>query len=260
MTPLFQPVLVNSGKSLLLAAGSIGLGLAFYRKNDIERPFIRFAAATLLFFLFPNLLTTLFDLSDDLTKFFEQLGNRDGLKELIADALKRAATTPSADGSGSKFNLPGAIEQIWRTGVWGVVSVLAECFFLLSSLLLEISREISYQMIWILYPLLIGIGPVLPNVTGQFLLHTLCVALWWPIFMLITVVTSVIARHYMAHTNSWGLAILALEVIGCLMTCAVPVITHRLVSGAISQTGQQLSVTSFQSSVTNRIEQLGGGK
>ena len=258
MTSLFPPLLIASGKSLLLATGSITLGLALYRKDGVERPFVRFAASTLLFFLYPNLLSTLISLSDDLTKFFEQLGSRDGLKELIADALKRAASAPAADGSPTRFNLPGAIEQIWRTGAWGVVSVLAECFFLLSSLLLEIGREIAFQIIWILYPLLVGVGPVFPRVTGHFVLHTLCVALWWPIFNLITVVTSVIARHYMAHTNSWGLAILALEVIACLMTCAVPMIAHRLVSGAISQTGQQFSVTSFQSSVTNRVEQIGG--
>lgn len=232
------------------------MGLALYRKDGLERPFIRFASATLLFFLFPNLLAGLFALSDDLTKFFEQLGSRDGLKELIADALKRASTMPSADGSGSRFNLPGAIEQIWRTGVWGVVSVLAECFFLLSSLLLEIGREISYQLIWILYPLLIGVAPLFPSVTGHFLVHTLCVALWWPLFTLITVVTSIIARHYMANTNSWGLAILALEVIACLMTCAVPMIASRLVQGAISQ-GGHLSVTNFQSSITSRVESLG---
>ncbi len=132
-------------------------------------------------------------------------------------------------------------------------------FFLLSSLLLEIGREITLQMIWILYPLLIGVGPLFPGVTSQFILHVFCVSLWWPLFTLITVVTSVIARNYMAHTNSWGLAILALEVIACLMTCAVPMIAHRIVSGAISHTSQQLSVTSFQSSVTNNVKHLGGG-
>mgnify|MGYP000989513807 CR=1 FL=1 len=258
MKILFPPILFNSGKVLLLGSGSVSLALALYRKEGFERPFIRFAGATLLFFLFSNILNGLFSLSDELTHFFEQLGNRNGLKELISDALKRAVSSPSPDGSASRLNIPGTIEQIWRTGAWGVVSVLAECFFLLSSLLLEIGREITYQMICILYPLLIGVAPTFPGVTAQFLIHVLCVALWWPLFTLITVVTSIIARHYMAHTNSWGLAILALEVMACMMTCAVPMIAHKLVSGAISQTGQQLSVTNFQDSLTNRVESFGG--
>jgi hypothetical protein len=148
------------------------------------------------------------------------------------------------------------VEQIWRTGVWGVVSVLAECFFLLSSLLLEIGREITLQLIWILYPLLVGVGPLFPNVTAQFILHVFSVALWWPVFTLITVVTSVIARNYMAHTDSWGLSILALEVMACLMTCAVPAISQRLISGAISQTAQHLSVMNFQSSVSSNVKNL----
>lgn len=258
MTSLFQPVLVGSGKILLLGAGSICIGLALYRQDAIEKAFVRFAVGTLLFFFFPTILTNVLSLSDELTHFFDSLGNREGLKDLILDALKRASSAPGPDGQGSRFNLPGAIEQIWRTGVWGVVSVLAECFFLLSSLLLEIGRQITIQMIWILYPLLIGVAPIFPGVTSQFLVHVFCVAMWWPLFTLIAVVTSVIARQYMANTNSWGLSILALEVIACLMTCAVPVIAQRLVSGAISQTSQQLSTLNFHSSITNKVQGAAG--
>ena len=257
MNSLFPKVLFASGTVLLLGTGSITLCLSFYRHESIDKPLIRFAVGTLLFFFFEDLLQNLIELSDQLTTFFAQLGNRDGLRQLILEAMKQSSQAPNPDGSAAHFNIPAAIEQIWRTGVWGVVSVLAECFFLLSSLLLEISREITLQLIWILYPLVIGVLPIFPGVATQFLMHVICVSLWWPLFTLITVVTSVIARHYMAHTNSWGLAILALEVIACLMTCAVPMIAQRLVSGAISQSAQYLSVTSFQSSVSNQIRNVG---
>ncbi len=258
MIPLFPAVLFGSGKLLLLGTGSISLGLSFYRKESLERPLARMAIATMLLFFFDGLLHVILGLSDQLTAFFDQMGRKDGLKELIVEALKHAAEPPGGSATGSRFDLPGAIEQIWRTGVWGVVSVLAECFFLLSSLLLEIGREITFQMIWILYPLVIGMAPLFPGVAANFFTHVLCVTLWWPLFTLITVVTSVIARHYMAHTNSWGLAILALEVIACLMTCAVPMIAQRLVSGAISQTSQHLSATSFHSQVTNYAQSAAG--
>lgn len=259
MKPLFAPILLGSGKILLLGSSVISLGLAISRHDSVERPMMRLIACTFLFFFFGFAFSALFGLSEELTHFFESLGNRDGLKDLILEALRRESAAPGPDGSATKFNLPAAIEQIWRTGVWGVVSVLSECFFLLSSLLLEIGREITLQLIWILYPLLIGVGPLFPGVTTQFLVQVFCVSLWWPLFTLITVTTSVIARHYMAHTHSWGLAILALELIACLMTCAVPMIASRLVSGAIAQTHQSLSVTSIKSSVSNATHQFSRG-
>jgi hypothetical protein len=221
------------GRALLL--GSLGVLLLRVARGTeetyvvFERVIIGFIALS----FFTSAVGVLNGLSAELSALVLRLRGSEDLRAFILDAFQRAAHEPGTSG-GTTFNIPSILEQAWRTGVWGVLSVIVEWVYLLSSLLLEAARDVLWQLLWVLFPIAGGIYPLFPRILTNLAIHSVELALWFPLLDLVEIATSKVARGYMVKPGSLGLWVVAVELIAAGMILLIPSLTHRFVSGALS--------------------------
>ncbi|MGK5084885.1 hypothetical protein WDW37_16475 [Bdellovibrionota bacterium FG-1] len=217
--------------------GSFGLRLALClrRKEPLDAPFVALGVGFLGLCYFTQAFEWLDGTGQMLTHWIEKLGDSQGLKHWILESLEKASH--SEGPKGSEINLTGAVEQIFRTGVWGIVSSLAEFFFLLAALFLEVGKTVLWQITVFLFPLACGLIPVLPSIVQSMIRYAVEIALWGPVLALIEITTSAAARKYMTQEGSWGLYTVAVEILAVLLILGIPRVTHQLVSGAVHPGG-----------------------
>jgi hypothetical protein len=172
--------------------------------------------------------------SSELERSIAMLGHRDDLRALILDSFSKASEQPTAAGGSTSFNIPALIEQAWRTGVWGVMTSFVEGVFLIVSFVLECAREVLWQLLLVLFPLAAGVFPIFPRMLGNLVVYAVELSLWLPMLCLVELTTGGVAKAHMVQDGSWGLYIVAVQVIAILLILLIPNITHRFLSGAFS--------------------------
>lgn len=244
------------GKAMLL--GSFGFALNRSLRGDATTldAFERLAIALIALASFQGLALGLDVISDQLTQSVSQLGNREDLKTLLLDAFKHSVNEPSSAGERTAFNIPAVLEQAWRTGVWGVMTALVEGTFLIVSFVLECAQEVLWKLLLLLFPLAAGVYPVFPRIMLSLAVYAVELSLWNPMLCLVQLVTGAVARQHMHAAGSWGLYIVAVQVIAILLIGLIPSITHQFMGGALSgDFNSQSNVLQMLKRVTLRAAQ-----
>lgn len=237
MVQVLNPnLLMPWGKALLLAALGVSLVRTMRGMTDFTLVIERFVVGFLGILFFQPAALLLQDLSDSLLQMVQKLGHQGELKTLILDALKQAARAPTTSGGRplGGVNLPSLLEQAWRIGVWGVMASVVEFAYLVVSLLLECAQAVFLKILLLLFPLACGVYPVFPRVFYNFCAYAVELALWFPVLTLIEIATGTVAKSYLTKAGSWGLYVVAIELIAILLIATIPSLVHRCVSGALS--------------------------
>jgi hypothetical protein len=234
--PLAKDILSLPSQVLLLAAFGISLLLAIRRGDGLGASFESYAVGYLVILFYASGLRGLFSLGKELDLFLAQLGNQDGLREFVAKSL--ADSTPHFGNgiAGGAKEIANYIGQIFRTGVWGVVTSLTELIFLLARFLLEVSRDVLWQILFILFPLGAAFFPLFPRVLANMCILALELVLWMPLLTIVNAATSLLARQYSRLSSDIGFYVIACELVAIIMTFSIPEFVHRLVSGSVSGT------------------------
>jgi hypothetical protein len=230
MTEFLVPV----GRTLLLGSFGLSLVQSIRGRTDLELPFERLVVGMLALSLYDTAGLWLQAVSDQLTAAIAELGREDDLKALLLTAFQKAADAPAANGQATAFNIPAVIEQAWRTGVWGVMSALVEGAFLVVSFVLECARDVLWQIILFVFPLAAGVFPVLPRLLANLCLYAVELSLWLPTLCIVERVTGAVAKTHLTEIGSLGLSILGIELVAIVLILAIPSVTHKLLSGAVS--------------------------
>ena len=226
-------VMLPWAKALITASFGISVIQSMRGNHDlgvaVERLIIGFLALT----FFKVGATGLLAVSNELALYVGKLGDPDGLKVLILDAFQKASEIPGPH-AGIGPNVPGILEQAWRTGVWGIMTSFTEWAFMLSSFLLETAREVFWNLLLFLFPLACGVYPSFPRILGNLTLYAVELSLWFPMLALVEISTGAVAKTYLTQSGGWGLYIVAVELIAIFLTMAIPMTTHRFLSGALA--------------------------
>lgn len=232
MTPAINPTaLVPVGKVLLLGGFGYCLVRAMHGRIGLEDAFGRFIIGFLSIAIFTDVASSMDGISHQFSDMIRRLGDQDDLKKLILEAFKSASQEGNPNGG---FNIPAILEQAWRTGVWGIMSQIVDWVFLTASFLLECGHEVLWQLLLFLAPLAAGVFPIFPRILSNVALYAVELSLWFPFLALIEIVTGLVARQQMTKAGSWGLYVVAIEILAILLTLMIPSFTHRFLNGAFS--------------------------
>lgn len=228
-----QGLLESWGKVLLL--GSFGISLVRAMRGDLklEVVFERVVIGIIFFSFYKSFGNGLESITKELTLQIKRLNPDEDLKELIIAGMKKAASTPNTNGV-SGINVSEVFEQALRTGVWGVLNAVVEFLFILSELLIECAHAVFVKLALIIFPLSIGVFPILPKVMTNMMLYLVELSLWLPVLSIIRTTTAVVAKGYLEKSGSLGLYIIGVELVAILLMFMVPTISNRLLSGAFS--------------------------
>jgi len=232
--PLAKDILSRPAQFLLLATFGVALILAIRRGEGIAVAFERYAVGFFAVLFYPEALRILFQLGGELDQFFAGLGDREGLKTYVARALMQSATHFGSDLAAAPANMLQYLSQIFRTGVWGVLSSITELVFLLARFLLEVSRDALWQILFVLFPMGASLYPVFPRILGGMALLAVELCLWIPVLTIVNVTTSLLAREYATNANDVGFYVLACELVAILLTLSIPAFVHKMLSGALT--------------------------
>lgn len=234
MTGIQSGTFVPVGRTLLLAAFGVTLIHAMRGKNDLALPFERLVIGILALIYFEEAAFQLGIVSDQLAGVIANLGDREDLRKFLLDAFKNAAASTATSNGQQGISIPGALEQVWRTGIWGVMTSMVEGVFLIVSFVLECGQEVLWKLLLILFPVAAGAFPIFPRMLTNLALYAVELSLWNPILCLIEVVTGSVAKGHVTDQGSWGLYIVGVEVIAILLILLIPTVTHRFLSGAFA--------------------------
>lgn len=232
--PLARDILSRPAQLILLATFAISLVMAARKGEGLAGAFERYAVGFLTILFYPTLLPGLFSLGQQLDSFLAQLGERDGLLNFITQSLFQSATKFGPGLDKSLPNLGTYLFQIFRSGVWGVVSSLTELVFLLARFILEVSRDALWQILYLFFPLGAGFFPIFPRALLNMSLLALELVLWIPVLTIVNVATSLLARQYSTVTFDPGFYVLACELVAILLTLSIPSFVHKLVGGSLA--------------------------
>jgi len=228
-------LLVRPAEILLLASFGISLLFSIRKGEGLYISFERFIIGFLSLIFYKNILDGLFNLGKELDTYLISLGSQDDLKAFIVQSLYQASTTFQSQATSSSLsNLGNYIAQVFRTGIWGVISSITEIFFLMAYFLLEVGRDALWRILIVLFPIGAAMFPILPKILFSMLAMAVELILWLPILTIINVATSELAREYSRISYDIGFYVLALEIISIVLTFSTPIIAHKLVSGSLN--------------------------
>ncbi|MBY0472103.1 hypothetical protein K2X30_13130 [bacterium] len=230
--PQFVTASVPIGRTLLLGAFAFSLFRSLKGESDLAEAFEGLVVGLLAITFFSPACDMVVYLSDLLSKFIDGFGNDQDLRALIAESFKKAAEEP-VNGSPVSINIPAILEQAWRTGVWGIMGLVVDWVFLLAAFLLECAQKVLWILLLFFIPISGGLFPAFPKLLTSAALYAIEISLWLPVLKLINIATSSVARDMMQKAGSWGLYIVAIELLAIILTLRVPNITHRLLRGAL---------------------------
>ena len=125
-----------------------------------------------------------------LTQDIQRLGDAQSLKKLVWESIQSASNEPGPDGKKVLINAPAVIEQLFRSGVWGIASMIADFFFLIAQSFVEVRRDILLGLIEFLVPLMWGLYPIRPEIGNSILPYLIEMGLWGPCLYLIQIIIS----------------------------------------------------------------------
>ncbi len=268
LTQIHLDYLDASGKAILLGAFGFNLVLALRKGERLESSFVALAIGFLGITFFRSWLEVLFRLSDLLTYEVQKLGDTQALKNLVLKSIEASASEPDSNGSKFLLNIPALTEQIFRIGVWGIATTIADFFFLIAQAFVEVRRDILLGLLQFLVPLIWGLFPLRPEIGISIFNYTMEMALWGPCLYLIQVVIAHVAPGYLYRPGSLGIPIVALEIVATILTLEVPRMVHQLLSGVLQPGGESTAIgmiflgmrTATKSKVKGTAERKGGRK
>lgn len=231
--PLAKDILTKPSQILLLGAFGISLLLALRKGEGISQAFERYAVGFFVILFYVNGLQYLFQLGNELDQFLGSLGDKEALHQYVANSLFKAATAYTNPNAGA-LNLAMYLGQVIRTGAWGIIASVTEFIFLIARFLLQVSRDVLWQILFILLPLGAAVFPLFPKILIGMLVLALELCLWLPVLTIVNVSTSLLAREYGADLEEFGLKILACEVVAILLTLSIPAFIHKMISGSLT--------------------------
>jgi hypothetical protein len=221
--------------SLLLGSFGASLLFALRKGESVHLPFERLVIGFLAITFYIPMLGALSELGEQLRVFVSTLGSKEALNTFISNALYSAATKfDTAHPLGTTGNMGNYLLQIFRTGVWGILSSITELIFVLAAFLIEVGRDALWEVILVLFPLGAAFIPMNPKIALGMALMAVELVLWLPILEIINIATSQVARRYSMDATDVGFRVLALELVAICLTFSVTIIAHKLVSGSLS--------------------------
>jgi len=223
---LLQPV----GRILLLGT----IGYAIYRVIEGEYEFEEAITGAVIGFLglwfYTDGFNVLNSISEQLITFLGDHMDHRTLTEQLIGAIQKS---PSAQSG----NLPSVGEvfgQMWRAGVWGVVSSLIELVFLISDYVIVVSQKVLSKQVILFFPIACGLYPVFPGVFSNLALYAVELSLWRPMLVIIHEITAMVSQDYLANDPTQGLQIIAVELVAIYLILSIPRTTHSVMNGALS--------------------------
>ncbi len=233
-TELTPDLLVPVGRTLLLGSFAFCLLRSIRGGFDLPLAFERLILGFLALAFFNSGSAVLLTISSELSEAIHRLGDRHELKAMVLEAFRNASKEPPSGGGNTSINLPAVLEQAWRTGVWGIMSTIVDWIFLMVTFLLESAREVFWKLLLFLFPVSCGVYPIFPRMMTNLTFHALELALWFPVLALVEIATGIVARSAMAKTGSWGLYVVAVELLAIILILLIPSVTHKFLSGAFA--------------------------
>lgn len=229
-------LLVPASKAMLLGSFGYSLLRTVQGRQELALPFERLVVGMLALALFQPAARVLAEISAQLVELIRLSGAAQDLRALVLDAFKQSLGPKGSD-------LPGLLEQAWRTGVWGMMSAVVEGFFLIVGFVLECAHEVLWALLLMLVPLACGVFPIFPRLLSNLVLYAVELCLWFPLLVLIERVGGEVASRRLTQEGSWGLYLVGVETVAILLICLIPTVAHRFLSGAFSgDFGSQQSV------------------
>jgi hypothetical protein len=228
---LFQPW----GRALLIGSFSLALVQAIRHEEELSDAFEGLAIGLVALVFYRDGGALLGSLSKELQSYLHRVGDGVDLKQYLLGLIQQSAATPvGGKPVTGGVNLPALTEQVWRMGVWGVLTTIVDWLFLLAQVLLEAAHAVLWKLLLLLYPLSCGVYPLSPRMLGNLSLYAVELSLWLPILLLIQIATSEVARGSIGSSGGLGLQVVAIELMATLLILSVPAVTHRFLSGAFS--------------------------
>jgi hypothetical protein len=230
---------VPIGQALLPLSFATSLVFALRDERDLEPCFISFAFGLLGLSFYTSAFDSACALGALLETDIRRLGNPDSLKNMVWESIQKAAG--EADNSGhvpSVANIPAIMEQVFRTGVWGVASTVSDFFFLLAEAFVEIRRDVFLSLSKLAFPFLWGLFPLFPRLGLSLVALVIEMQFWGPCLVLIQLLISDLAPKYLYRPGSLGVPIVALEIVATLLILNVPRIVHTVARGGLTVGGE----------------------
>lgn len=242
MTPSQMPLhtLVPAGKALLLLSTGFGVIQALRGAARLEQVFFGLAIGILGLEFYTAYFKALLGLSGGLEMEIKSLGKSEYLKEVVWQSIQSAGLE-----SDSTIGKLGALaEQVFRTGVWGVMSSIGDLLYLLAETVLEVKRDVLLHLVQFLFPLIWSVYPFRPSYGHSLLILGLEMSLWGPCLALVKVILGYTVPTYLTQKHSLGVPLVAVEIIAALMILDIPGMVRRLFSGSL-QLGGERSLIGF---------------
>jgi hypothetical protein len=228
-----------AGNAILVGCFGLSVVRALRRSESIEACFVGLGIGMAGLVFAPAFFASLQKLSELLSQDIQKLGDAQGIKALVWESIRRASAEP--DGSGnvtSGPNIPAVMEQVFRLGVWGVLSSIGDFLFLIAQAFVEVRRDVLMYLVQFLFPLLWGAYPALPKLGHTLLAYVIEMSLWGPCLYLIQIALGAVAPKYVNRSGSLGVPLVAMEIVAALMILSVPKTVHGLLSGALHPGGE----------------------
>ena len=249
-------ILVPVWRILLLGSAAFSIFRVIQDETDFDQAIIGMVFAMIGIYFFLNGFRLLDMVSELLVSFMEAHIDRHSLNEKLLQAIKatqanRGGTLPS---QGQFFS------DVWKAGVWGVISSIVDFIFMGADVLLETSAKVFFNLIVVLFPIACGLFPIFPRFLFNLLLYSFEVILWRPILVVVHEMISVVAREYVISGDDFGIRILMIEVIAIVLIFSIPTMTNKIISSAMSgDFGSSSGVTKAGHRIYRSVSGMIGG-
>ncbi len=217
-------LLASVGRILLMCSFATAIVLALRKSEPLEPPFERLIVGFIALTFASTAVDLVRHLMTELATTLDRQRFGTKLTDVILGSLAQSAT------SGTQ----SVLAQLWRMGVWGVMSSVVEGVFLISSFVLECAQEVIWQVLIVFLPVAAGLYPVFPRIFTQLVGYAIQIQFWIPMLCLVEIATGQVAQSRMQQEGGWGLYIIAVQVLAIWMIVKIPSFTHRVLSGALS--------------------------
>jgi hypothetical protein len=234
--------LIPAGNALLTLSTGFSVLRAIRQRGSVEQALIGLAVGMLGMSFYPIAIQSLQQLSQLLESDIQKLGNPQTLKDLVFQSIQSAADEAGPNGEKYKFNIPAVVEQVFRTGVWGIASTIGDFFFLLAGYFIEVRRDVLIALVQFLFPLVWGLYPAIPTLGNSIIAYLLEMALWGPCLILIQIILGYLAPQYLQRSQSLGVPLVALEIVATLLMLEIPGAVHRLLQGTLHPAGESVAL------------------
>ena len=230
ISPFSLNLLEPIGRILLLGS----MGYAIYRviqgKSETEDAAIACIIGAMGLFFYKDGFSIINSFSDELCNLFKDSIDQRSFKEHLLEAIQKS----SIQSQGALPSTGDMMDQLWRSGVWGVVSTLIDLAFMLADLIIVASQKVLSKQVLFFFPIACGLYPVFPKIFFNLSLYAIELSLWRPFLVTIHEIVSIVGKEYIINDQTHGLQILAVELVALFLIISIPSNIHGVMQGALS--------------------------